>query len=78
MKAKQPHGPPMTLGNMRALGVRGLAVHCLNPRCLLSAIRVGLMDLRFAKTLGPGGSFMQRETAKTAPGTDFDVFATGD
>ena len=24
----------MTLGNMRGLGVRGLMVHCLNPRCL--------------------------------------------
>jgi hypothetical protein len=23
----------MTLGNMRHLGVRGLAVHCLNPQC---------------------------------------------
>jgi hypothetical protein len=28
---KQLAGPPMTLGNMRQLGVRGLAVHCLNP-----------------------------------------------
>jgi hypothetical protein len=33
MKAKQPHGPPMTLGNMRELGVRGLAVYCLNQAC---------------------------------------------
>jgi hypothetical protein len=24
----------MTLGNMRAQGVHGLAVYCLNPRCL--------------------------------------------
>jgi hypothetical protein len=24
----------MTLGDMRALGVRGLAVYCLNPCCL--------------------------------------------
>ena len=23
----------MTLGNMRELGVRGLSVHCLNPKC---------------------------------------------
>jgi len=28
---KQPHGPPMTLGNMRNMGVRGLLVFCLNP-----------------------------------------------
>jgi hypothetical protein len=32
-KQKQPHGPPMTLGNMRELGVRGLAVACLNHAC---------------------------------------------
>jgi hypothetical protein len=25
-KQKQPHGPPMTLGNMRHLGVHGLAM----------------------------------------------------
>jgi hypothetical protein len=24
----------MTLGNMRELGVRGLMVHCLHPKCL--------------------------------------------
>ena len=30
---KQPHGPPMTLGNLRSMGVRGLAVCCLNPNC---------------------------------------------
>ena len=23
MNIKQPHGPPMTLGNMRELGIRG-------------------------------------------------------
>ena len=26
-------GPPMTLGNMREQGVRGLAVYCLNHSC---------------------------------------------
>jgi hypothetical protein len=30
---KHPPGPPMTLGNMRELGVRGLAVYCLNHAC---------------------------------------------
>jgi hypothetical protein len=34
MSPKHPAGPPMTLGNMRALGVRGLTVHYLNPKCL--------------------------------------------
>jgi hypothetical protein len=38
MKPKQPAGPPMTLGNMRYLGVRGLAVHCLNPQCRHQAV----------------------------------------
>jgi hypothetical protein len=31
---RNPPGDPMTLGNMRELGVRGLAVYCLNPNCL--------------------------------------------
>jgi hypothetical protein len=30
---KLPHGPPMTLGNMRELGVQRLVAHCLNPSC---------------------------------------------
>jgi hypothetical protein len=34
VKPKHPPGPPMTLGNMRELGVRGLMVHRLNPKCL--------------------------------------------
>jgi hypothetical protein len=34
MKPKQPHGPPMTLGNMRELGVRRLLAICLNDTCL--------------------------------------------
>jgi hypothetical protein len=33
MKQKQPHGPPMTLGNMRRLGVQRLVAHCLNDTC---------------------------------------------
>jgi hypothetical protein len=30
---KHPPGPPMTLGNLRQLGVRGLVVACLNAQC---------------------------------------------
>jgi hypothetical protein len=33
MESKHPSGPPMKLGNMRRLGVRGLVVSCLNPEC---------------------------------------------
>ena len=34
MNSKHPPGEPMDLANMRSMGVRGLAVFCLNPRCL--------------------------------------------
>jgi hypothetical protein len=35
MMAKQRHepGPPITLGSLRQLGVRGLIVACHNPSC---------------------------------------------
>jgi hypothetical protein len=33
MTPKHPAGPPMTLGNMRALGVKRLVAYCLNPSC---------------------------------------------
>jgi hypothetical protein len=33
----------MTLGNMRELGVRGLAVHCLNHACRHQAV-IGVDD----------------------------------
>ena len=35
---KQPHGPPMTLANMRELGVRRLLVSCLNHGCRHDAL----------------------------------------
>ena len=34
MNADHPPGPPMTLGNMRQQGARGLVVYCLNHACL--------------------------------------------
>jgi hypothetical protein len=37
MKPKHPPGPPMTLGNMRDLGVLGLDVQ--TEKCLLSGHR---------------------------------------
>jgi hypothetical protein len=33
MAQRNPHGPPMTLGNMRALGVQHLVATCLNDAC---------------------------------------------
>jgi Zn ribbon nucleic-acid-binding protein len=38
MKAKRPYGPPMTLGNMRQLGVQRLIASCLNPACRHTAL----------------------------------------
>ena len=35
---KQPPGPPMTLGNMRQLGVQRLIASCLNPACRHTAL----------------------------------------
>jgi Zn ribbon nucleic-acid-binding protein len=37
-KPKQPAGPPMTLGNMRDLGVQRLIASCLNPACRHEAL----------------------------------------
>jgi hypothetical protein len=44
---------------------------------LLSAIRCGIMDLRFAKPLGPAGNFARSNEPQLAKGLDFDLFATG-
>jgi phage terminase large subunit-like protein len=44
---------------------------------LLSAIRIGLMDLRYAKPLGPAGSFRPPQTQQIARDVDFDVFTGG-
>ena len=41
-KPKQPHGPAMTLGNMRDLGVQRLVASCLNDACRHTA----LIDVR--------------------------------
>jgi hypothetical protein len=35
---RYPRGPPMTLGNMRQLGVQRLIASCLNPSCRHSAL----------------------------------------
>jgi hypothetical protein len=34
----EPVDPPLTLGNMRRLGVRSLDVMCLNPECRHQAV----------------------------------------
>jgi hypothetical protein len=38
MKPRQPAGPPMTLGNMRELGVQRLIASCLNDACRHTAL----------------------------------------
>jgi hypothetical protein len=53
----------MDLGNMRRLGVRGLAVHCLNEECRHEAVfsaddypdEVGLPSFRSSTTCGECG-----------------------
>jgi hypothetical protein len=37
-KHNHPPGLPVTLGNLRQLGVRGLLVKCLDPKCRYEAI----------------------------------------
>ena len=38
VKPKHPAGPPMTLGNMRELGVQQLIASCLNDACRHTAL----------------------------------------
>ena len=38
MKPKHPAGPPMTLGNMRELGVQNRIASCLNDACRHTAL----------------------------------------
>jgi hypothetical protein len=38
MNPKHPAGPPMTLGNMRELGVRNLIAFCRNDACRHTAL----------------------------------------
>jgi hypothetical protein len=38
VKPKHPPGPPMTLGNMRELGVQNLIASCLNDACRHTAL----------------------------------------
>jgi hypothetical protein len=38
VKPKHPAGPPMTLGNMRELGVQSLIAWCLNDACRHTAL----------------------------------------
>jgi hypothetical protein len=48
MKPKQPAGPPMTLGNMRALGVRGLDVPRLACRHQVDSMSMPWFEPRTA------------------------------
>jgi phage terminase large subunit-like protein len=41
---------------------------------LLSAIRVGIMDLRYAKPLGPSGLFRRQPEARIAESANWDIF----
>ena len=45
-KQQQPVGPPMTLGNMRQLGLQRLVASCLNDVCC----HVALIDVSTSGT----------------------------
>jgi hypothetical protein len=76
---KHPPGPPMTLGNMREQGVRGLAVYCLNHECrhhkVISAddyadeIQVPSFALRLKCSKCGGRRIDVRPNWKEAPGS---------
>jgi hypothetical protein len=68
-KERQPHGPPMTLANMRELGVHHLIVSCLNHTCRHSA----LLDVSSypAETTVP--SFQPRMKCSKCGNRDIDV-----
>jgi hypothetical protein len=57
-KAKQPAGPPMTLGNMRELGVQRLVASCLNDACR----HVALIDVS-KPAMGPNRRAQKRQRA---------------
>ena len=42
---------------------------------LLSATRVGIMDLRYAKPLGPNGLLRRQPESRIAADVDWDVFS---
>jgi hypothetical protein len=42
MASKHPPGPPMTLGNMRHLGVQRLVASCLNDACRVVCAKWGV------------------------------------
>jgi hypothetical protein len=69
VKPKQPYSPPMTLGNMRELGVQRLLISCLNPDCLHTAV----LDVSgyWADTTVP--SFIPRMKCSSCGGKRVDV-----
>jgi hypothetical protein len=69
MNQRHPAGPPMTLGNMRELGVQRLLISCLKPDCLHTA----LLDVSgyWADTTVP--SFIPRMRCSACGGKRVDV-----
>jgi hypothetical protein len=63
MKPKQPHGPPMTLGNMRELGVALIDCQALGRRCfrrhvVCGLVRLSLGSLSYLATATPAGNLL--------------------
>jgi hypothetical protein len=68
-KAKQPHGPPMTLGNMRELGVQRLIAFCHNNACRHQAV----IDVSSYPDDIEVPSFRRRVKCGKCGGRDIDV-----
>ena len=66
---KQPHGPPMTLGNMRELGVHHLIAFCHNNACRHQA----LIDVSKYPDETEIPSFRRRVKCGKCGGRDVDV-----
>jgi hypothetical protein len=69
MKPKQPPGPPMTLGNMRELGVQRLIASCFNDACRHTA----LIDVSSYPGDTPVPSFAARAKCGKCGGKRVDV-----
>jgi hypothetical protein len=69
MSPKEPAGPPMTLGNMRALGAQRLLVSCLNHECRHDA----LLEVSGYPTETEVSSFAARMKCGKCGGKNVDV-----
>jgi hypothetical protein len=73
MTTKHPPGPPMTLGNMRELGVERLIATCLNKACRHTA----LMDVSYFPAETPVPYFVRKAKCSKCGNKRVDVRPIG-